>query len=97
MPFIVRHMRQRKSRELDQTRLFDGVDRMLRRLTDADVATALVSSNTEPNVRTILGAENASLIRYLRMRRLAVRQSLAFPQSAAQERHAGARSHLHRG
>ena len=30
MPFIVRHMRQRKSRELDQTRLFDGVDRMLR-------------------------------------------------------------------
>jgi phosphoglycolate phosphatase len=64
MPFIVRHMRQRKSRELDQTRLFDGVDRMLRRLSDAGIALALVSSNSELNVRTILGAENASLIRY---------------------------------
>lgn len=64
MPFIVRHMRQRKSRELDQTRLFDGVDRLLRQLADAAIATALVSSNTEPNVRTILGAENANLIRY---------------------------------
>jgi phosphoglycolate phosphatase len=64
LPLIVRHMRKRKSQELDQTRLFDGVDRMLRRLAHADIATALVSSNTEPNVRTILGAENASLIRY---------------------------------
>jgi phosphoglycolate phosphatase len=64
MPLIVRHMRQRKSQELDQTRLFDGVDRMLRRISDASIALALVSSNSEPNVRTILGAETASLIRY---------------------------------
>jgi phosphoglycolate phosphatase len=64
MPFIARHMRQRKAHELDQTRLFDGVDRMLRRLSDADIALALVSSNSEANVRAILGAENANLIRY---------------------------------
>ena len=64
MPFIANHMRKRKSRELDQTRLFDGVDRMLRRLSDADIALALVSSNSEANVRAILGADNASLIRY---------------------------------
>jgi phosphoglycolate phosphatase len=64
VPFIAHHMRKRKSRELDQTRLFDGVDRMLRRLSDADVALALVSSNSESNVRAILGAENAGLIRY---------------------------------
>src|SRR5262245_59627537 len=60
LPLIVRYMRKRKSQELDQTHLFDGVDRMLRRLADADIATALVTSNTEPNVRTILGAANAS-------------------------------------
>jgi phosphoglycolate phosphatase len=64
LPLIVRHMRKRKSQEIGQTRLFDGVDRMLRRIADAGVATAVVSSNTEPNVRTILGADNASLIRY---------------------------------
>jgi len=64
LPLIVRYMRKRKSQELDQTHLFDGVDRMLRRLADADIATALVTSNTEPNVRTILGAANANLIRY---------------------------------
>jgi phosphoglycolate phosphatase len=64
LPLIVRYMRKRKSQELDQTHLFDGVDRTLRRLVDAGIATALVSSNIEPNVRTILGPENASLIRY---------------------------------
>jgi phosphoglycolate phosphatase len=58
------HMRKRKSKELDQTRLFDGVDRMLLRLSNADIALALVSSNSEHNVRAILGAENAGLIRY---------------------------------
>jgi phosphoglycolate phosphatase len=62
IPFIAHHVRKRKSQELDQTRLFDGVDRMLRELTDAGVALALVTSNSEPNARAILGAENASLI-----------------------------------
>jgi phosphoglycolate phosphatase len=64
LPFIARHMRKRKARELDQTRLFAGVDRMLRQLSDAHVALALVSSNSEANVRAILGVENAGLIRY---------------------------------
>jgi phosphoglycolate phosphatase len=63
MPFIANHMRKRKSRELGQTRLFDGVDRMLRDLTDAGIALALVTSNSAPNARVILGAENAGLIR----------------------------------
>ncbi len=64
MPFIANHMRKRKSRELDQTRLFEGVDRMLRDLSDAGIALALVSSNSEANCRAILGTENARLIRY---------------------------------
>ena len=64
MPFIANHMRKRKSRELDQTGLFAGVDRMLRELSDAGIALALVSSNSEANCRAILGADNASLIRH---------------------------------
>ena len=60
MPLIANHMRKRKSKELDQTRLFDGVDRMLARLSDAGIALALVSSNSERNVRAILGADTAN-------------------------------------
>jgi phosphoglycolate phosphatase len=62
MPFIAHHVRKRKSRELGETRLFDGVDRMLRELSDAGIGLALVTSNSEPNARAILGAENAVLI-----------------------------------
>lgn len=64
VPLIARHMRKRKSRELDQIHLFDGIDRMLVRLADARVAMALVSSDAESNVRTVLGADNAHLIAY---------------------------------
>jgi phosphoglycolate phosphatase len=63
MPFIAHHVRKRKSKELEQTRLFDGVDRMLRELSDAGIAIALVTSNSEANARAILGTENADLIR----------------------------------
>jgi phosphoglycolate phosphatase len=64
MPFIAHHIRKRKSRELDQTRLFDGVDRMLRELSDAGIVLALVTSNSEPNARAILGTDNAKLVRH---------------------------------
>ena len=64
MPFIVRHMRKRKSRELDQARPFDGVDRMLRRLPDADITVALVSSNTNPMCAPFSAPENTALIQY---------------------------------
>src|SRR5262249_52018878 len=47
-----------------QTRLFDGVGQMLKRLADANIARALVTSNTESNVRAILGADNARLFQY---------------------------------
>jgi phosphoglycolate phosphatase len=64
MPFIARHVRQRKSKELDQTRLFDGVDQMLARLSDADIGLALVSSNSEGNVRAIFGDDIANRFQY---------------------------------
>jgi phosphoglycolate phosphatase len=62
MPFIAHHIRKRKSRELGETRLFDGVEAMLRELSDAGIAIALVTSNSEANARAILGA-SADLIR----------------------------------
>jgi phosphoglycolate phosphatase len=64
IPFIANHLRRRKSKELDQIRLFDGVDDMLARLSDADIALALVSSNSEPNIRAILGADIARRFHY---------------------------------
>jgi phosphoglycolate phosphatase len=64
IPFIVRHMRKRKAKEVDQTTLFAGIDRMLRRLSEANIVLALVSSNAEPNVRAILGPDNVHMIRH---------------------------------
>jgi phosphoglycolate phosphatase len=62
MPFIANHMRKRKAQELDQTRLFEGVDGMLEQLSTAGMLMAMVSSNSESNIRAILGARNAGLI-----------------------------------
>ena len=64
MPFIANHMRKRKAKEIDQTKLFEGVDRMLARLAEAGITIALVTSNAESNARAILGAYNAGLIRH---------------------------------
>ncbi len=62
MPFIANHMRALMSRDADQIRLFPGASDLLRRLHAGGVTLAIVSSNTEDNIRRILGAENAALI-----------------------------------
>jgi phosphoglycolate phosphatase len=62
MPLIARHMRKRKAEALDETHLFEGVDRMLRQLAASGLALAVVSSDAESNVRATLGAELSSLI-----------------------------------
>jgi phosphoglycolate phosphatase len=64
VPFIAHHMRRRKAKELDQTRLFDGVGPMLSRLSDAGIGLALVSSNSERNICAILGTEIARRFHY---------------------------------
>jgi phosphoglycolate phosphatase len=66
LPLIARHFRALKRAELHRIALFDGADRLLRRLSAADsgVATAIVSSDTEANVRRVLGPENEALIRW---------------------------------
>jgi phosphoglycolate phosphatase len=62
VPFIAGHMRQLAARDADRLRLFDGAAPLLRRLHEAGVTVAIVSSNTESNVRRVLGPETAALV-----------------------------------
>jgi phosphoglycolate phosphatase len=62
MPLIANHMRALMSRDADQIRLFEGAGDLLRRLQGGGITLAIVSSNSEENVRRILGPENAALI-----------------------------------
>jgi phosphoglycolate phosphatase len=62
MPFIARYMRQRVAAQTESIPLFPGVDALLLRLRTAKKKIAIVSSNSEANIRRILGAENANTI-----------------------------------
>ena len=62
VPTIARHMRAAKASALSAIPLFSGVDSMLRRLSDGGIRLAMVSSDSEANVRATLGPVNASLI-----------------------------------
>lgn len=64
VPFIVAHARRRRHRYAEQAALFPGVGALLRRLAEAGVEIAIVSSNSEANVRRVLGRENAGLVRH---------------------------------
>jgi phosphoglycolate phosphatase len=55
LPAIARHMRQLKAQHLADIPLFDGVEAMLRTLSDAGFRLALVSSDSEANARRQLG------------------------------------------
>lgn len=62
LPLIASHMRGLVARDAARIRLFPGADALLARLYGAGVRLATVSSNSEANVRRILGARNAALI-----------------------------------
>ena len=64
MPLIVTHMRKLMTRDAGTIRLFDGVDELLRRLSEAGIRLAIVSSNTQDNIVRILGPENAARIQH---------------------------------
>jgi phosphoglycolate phosphatase len=55
LPSITRHMRKLKADASAEIKLFDGVETMLRALTDDGVQLALVSSDSETNARHKLG------------------------------------------
>lgn len=65
LPFIARHMRRLKSRDAHTIRLFAGMPEMLARLADRGVALAIVSSNSEANIRRVLGPDDAARIAHL--------------------------------
>lgn len=61
LPGIASDLRRRMATDAKQIRLFEGVPHMLRRLNEGGVQLAVVSSNSEANVRAVLGT-SASLI-----------------------------------
>jgi phosphoglycolate phosphatase len=64
MPFIARYMRQLVARDAHLIELFEGVDTLLTWLVERDVAIAIVTSNSEANVRRILGEDNSRRINH---------------------------------
>lgn len=65
LPFIARHMRRLKSRDAHTIRLFAGAAGMLDRLADHGVTLAIVSSNSEANIRRVLGPADVARIAHL--------------------------------
>jgi phosphoglycolate phosphatase len=63
MPLIARYMRQLVARDAHLIGLFEGVDTLLSWLVERDVAIAIVTSNSEANVRRILGEDNSRRIK----------------------------------
>jgi phosphoglycolate phosphatase len=61
MPLIAADMRRLKSQNIDNIPLFDGVGPMLQELSQAGVIMAMVSSDSESNVRRALG-DHAALM-----------------------------------
>jgi phosphoglycolate phosphatase len=64
MPFIARYMRQLVARDAHLIGLFEGVDTLLAWLVERDVAIAIVTSNSEANVRRILGEGNSRRVNH---------------------------------
>lgn len=64
LPLIAREMRSRMAAEIGRITLFDGVGEVLRTLRERGVTVAIVTSNSEANVRRVLGPESADLVRH---------------------------------
>lgn len=62
IPRIADHLRRLAAEDVDQLKPFPGTAGLLQRLADAGILIAVVSSNTEANVRTILGEASAGLV-----------------------------------
>lgn len=62
LPFIANYMRKLVARDAHKIALFEGSRSMLSSLAEHGVAIAVVTSNTEGNVRRILGAETSKLV-----------------------------------
>lgn len=63
LPAIASDVRKRIAKDIHEIALFPGVDEMLRELA-ARARVGIVTSNSEENVRTVLGPENAACVHY---------------------------------
>jgi phosphoglycolate phosphatase len=64
LPAIARHMRRRVAENIDSIRLFGGIPEALTALRANGTRLAIVSSNSEANVRRVLGSELAGRIAF---------------------------------
>jgi phosphoglycolate phosphatase len=62
LPFIARYMRKRARIDADRIALFPGVDEAFRTLKERGLRIAIVSSNSEENIRRTLGPDLAALV-----------------------------------
>jgi len=62
LPLIATHMRGLMKKEIHTIRLFDGVPEMLHTLHDAGFTLAVVSTNSQENVKSVLGPDLSGLI-----------------------------------
>ena len=62
VPLLASDLQQMMFENIDQIRLFEGMDKLIRELALNGVRIAVVSSNALRNVRRVLGEELASLI-----------------------------------
>lgn len=61
VPQVGMHMKRLMTERANAIPLFDGIDPLLRRLHASGIRLALLSSNSEHNVRTVLGPELSAL------------------------------------
>lgn len=62
VPMIAAHMRRLKAEASSEIRLFDGAAELLAELRARDVATAIVSSDSEDSIRRTLGPTTAAMV-----------------------------------
>lgn len=63
VPMIASYMRRRLAEDAASPALFPGIDEVLRELAASGATLAVVTSNSEANVRRVLGSENAARFR----------------------------------
>jgi phosphoglycolate phosphatase len=64
LPQVGNHYKRLMTDNIQTIRLFDGIGPLLRQLADSGIVLAVVSSNSQENVRQVLGPELSALIRH---------------------------------
>ncbi len=64
MPLIENQLRVRMAEDIQQIRIFTGIENLLKNLAGRGVILAIVTSNSYKNVYQVLGPENAAFINY---------------------------------